>query len=264
MYPRGFSLSLMGRGFRKVMGKMKMMTRQIIAGMVAGAVLLSGGLTYVHAGQDAGNRQGMMGHAQRGHHQLPHIDKEKAAQSIAEAFQLNKDEVLEALNANADFRDVGHASMLAKVSGKSFRDVFAMKTKDNHWKDVSDSLGITREQMRSAMNSLTAARIAERGNVEKSLAETLLKEGYHVPDIMAAGILAKASGKDIRQVLDQKKINNRWQDVAKSLGVDAKLLRDGMPGAGGFGGMMGGAGGMTGAPGGMPEEDGFPGMMDEQ
>ena len=36
--------------------------------------------------------------------------------------------------------------------------------------------------------------------------------------------LAKASGKDIQDVLDRKRINNRWHDVARELGVDARDL----------------------------------------
>lgn len=231
------------------------MTRKMIAGMAAGLILLGGGLSYTYAEQNDGSRPERMERGQFGRHQPMHMDKEKAAASIADAFQVNRDEVLEAMNSNADFRDVGHAAMLAKVSGKSFKDVLAMKTQSNRWGDVRESLGVTREQMKDVMDSLTARRIAEGGNVDSSQAEALLKEGYFVQDIEAAGILAKASGKDIRSVLSMKKINNRWWDVAKSLGVDAKVLRDGMRGPCGPGGMMGGPGpmGWNGAPDAMDE-----------
>ena len=40
-----------------------------------------------------------------------------------------------------------------------------------------------------------------------------------------AAVLAKESGKDVQAVLDMKKINNRWSDVADQLGVDKSKLR---------------------------------------
>ena len=243
---------------------MKMMTKKMVAGMAAGAVLLMGGLTYVQAAQDNGAEQSRLERQGKpGHRQPPQMNKDKAAQRIADTFRVDKEEVLTALNNNADFRDVGHAAMLAKISGKSFKDVLAMKTKDNHWSDVQKSLGISREQMKNEMDGLTAARIAERGNVTVDTAKALLKAGYHERDIQAAGFLAKASGREIQSVLDMKKINNRWEDVAKSLGVDAKEFFRGNRGRGGQDGMMpmGEPGGMhgqgdfRGAPPQMPENE---------
>lgn len=234
---------------------MTRMTKKMLAGVVAGAILLTGGLTYVQAAQNDGMGQNRMERAGRpGRHQPPQMNKEEAAQRIADTFRVSKDEVLSALNANGDFRDIGQAAMLAKISGKSFQDVLGMKTKDNHWPDVQKSLGITRDQMRAEMNGLAAERIAARGNVDLETAKALLKDGYEVRDIEAAGTLAKASGKSVQSVLGMKKINNRWTDVAKSLGVDAKVLREGRPGPGGPGGMMAGSPGGYDTPGEPPRE----------
>lgn len=82
-----------------------------------------------------------------------------------------------------------------------------------------------------------AKMMARKGDVDESTALKLLKNGYHPRDIEVAATLAKESGKDIQKVLDMKKINNRWEDVAKSLGVDESKVRpqrpegrDGRPG----------------------------------
>ena len=75
-----------------------------------------------------------------------------------------------------------------------------------------------------------ASRIEQKGNVDKDTALKLLRNGYRAQDIECAGLLAKKSGEDIQSVLDKKKINNRWSDVAEQLGVDWKSLR---PQAGG-------------------------------
>lgn len=74
-----------------------------------------------------------------------------------------------------------------------------------------------------------AKMMAKKGDVDESTALKLLKNGYHPRDIEVAGKLAKETGKDIQKVLDMKKINNRWEDVAKSLGVDESKVRPQRP-----------------------------------
>ena len=59
----------------------------------------------------------------------------------------------------------------------------------------------------------------------------LLQEGYTSRDIGIAAELADASGKDIHAVIDMKKINNRWADVAKELGVDFSTIVPQRPGS---------------------------------
>lgn len=81
------------------------------------------------------------------------------------------------------------------------------------------------EQNQEQHYSYVAKHIAERGNVEEATALQLLQGGYHGRDIDHAGIIAKAAGKDIRDVLSMKKINNRWSDVAAALGVALEDLR---------------------------------------
>ncbi len=231
-----------------------MMTKKMIAGVVAGAVLLTGSLTYVQAAKDNGGKDRMESRGLAGHRQMPQMNREEMAGKIADTFHVSKDEVLKAMNEKEDFRNIGHAAMLAKISGKSFREVLSMKTKDKHWRDVQESLGITGEQMKGEMDSLTAERIAGHGNVELDTAKKLLKNGYQARDIEMAGILSKASGKDLQSVLDMKKINNHWKDVANSLGVDEGKLRLDRWGHDAPDGMM-----QPGDPEGMHGMGGFPG-----
>ena len=99
-----------------------------------------------------------------------------------------------------------------------------MKTEDTNWQDIGKSLGVTREQVREQMDAMTAAHIAQRGNIDQAAVLALLKDGYQAHDIMAASVLAKQSGKDVQSVLAMKKINNRWSDVAEQLGVDKSVL----------------------------------------
>ena len=205
-----------------------MMSRQrkIAVGVVLGALLVCGGIF------------GYEQHAQSQPHQanrlvcastepgmrMREVGPAEAAARIAEAFGVDQNEVQKAIESKRDFRDIGRAAMLAKVSGKSFADVLALKKADNTWRDVEQGLGVTREAMRDAFCEMEARHLSEQSIVDQETALELIRNGYEVNDIRAAAVLAKAAGKDIQSVLDMKRINNRWYDVARELGVDAHGL----------------------------------------
>ena len=125
------------------------------------------------------------------------------------------------------FRDIFPCSMLAKTSGHSFAEVMAIYEEQGDWRAVGESLGVTREMIHETMGDLMAGRLADdKTNLTKDEARELLREGYHPRDVRAAGILGKAANKNAREILAMKKINNGWDDVAKELGLDAKVLRE--------------------------------------
>ena len=210
---------------------MKAMMKKTAAGLLAGVMIMGGGLAAGTAlahgfGSGMGMGPGMgMGHPgmeRRGEHQRPMMDMAGIARRIAEEFGVDEGEVRAALDARRDFRDIGQAAMLAKISGRSFQDVLAMKTS---WFDVAKSLGVTREQMQGAVQEHIAAQIARRGGTDKALVLSLLADGYRAWDVAFAARLARASGKDVQDVLAMKKINNRWMDVAREL----KVGKDAVP-----------------------------------
>jgi len=207
---------------RKGWMMMSKLNRKLVAGLVAGALLLGGGLT-AYQFQATHTEAAQSAQAQRP--LPPQVDAAKAAARIAETFGVDESQVKAAIDSQRDFRDIGQAAMLAKLSGKSFQDVLAMKTDSNKWSDVCEKLGITREQERTARDTMMAKHICQEGNIDESTAVALLQNGYMPPDIASAAALAKTTGKDIQSVLDLKKINNRWRDVAKQLGVDDKTLQ---------------------------------------
>lgn len=204
---------------------MKKTSKKIIIGIAAGLVLTAGGIGYAAQNAGAGNQPPHhMGRemAKPGHMKM---EPEKAAKFMAKQFGIDENELLSALNENRDFRDIGHAAMLSKVSGKSFSEVLAMKQDGKGWQDVEKNLGVTREQIHSTMKNMMTDGIATEGKLERATVEKLMGEGYNPLDIMSAGKLANASGKDLQSILGMKKINNHWKDVAKALGVDDKILK---------------------------------------
>ena len=201
--------------------------RKIVAGLVAGLVLTAGGFGVLSAQSqdkaavpprypDAGERQDG---------QPPKVSTDEVAQHIAASFGVDEKQVKSALDDKKDFRDIGQAAMLAKISGKSFADVLALKTDDKDWRDIEESLGVTREKVRQLRIEMTAKDLSRDGVIDEEGALKLLKDGYEPWDISCASILAEAAGKDIQSVLDLKKINNRWGNVADQLGVDRKELK---------------------------------------
>lgn len=206
--------------------------KRIVAGLFAGLLLVGVGFTGVQAAQTQLAEQnvatGVAAVAQNANKTTAErppfeMNPSEAARHIHEQFGVDESEVRAALMEHRDFHDVGQAAMLAKISGKSFSDVLALKTEDNDWKDVETQLGVTREQIRNEMNEMLAQRIGQCGDVDEATALKLLNNGYCDRDIAMAGKIAKASGKDIQSVLDLKKINNRWGDVAESLGLDRSV-----------------------------------------
>lgn len=235
---------------------MKITQRKMIAGIVAGLVLTAGGFGVLSAQSQSqdGAQHRMFAKGERPDGQMPQMDASEAAKHIAETFGVDESQVKNAIENKKDFRNIGQAAMIAKVSGKSFDEVMALKTDDENWRDIGESLGVTREKVEEVRQSMTAQHLSQDGDIDESKALSLLKKGYEPRDIECAAALAKASGKDIQSVLDRKKINNRWGDVAKELGVDANVLQKkfhgyGPHGHGPQGGPEGGPeGGMMGGP----------------
>ncbi len=207
---------------------MRWTQRKIAVGVVAGLVLTVGGFGMLSAqSQDKTDLRPRYCVTQDGRPdgQPPKMTTDEVAQHIAESFGVDAKQVKSALDEQKDFRDIGRAAMLAKISGKSFADVMALKTDDKDWRDIESSLGVTREKVRQLRIEMTAKDLSRDGVIDEEGALKLLKDGYEPWDISCASILAEAAGKDIQSVLDLKKINNRWGDVADQLGVDRKELK---------------------------------------
>jgi len=222
---------------------MKKLDKRVAAGLLAGAIL-AGGLfgTYqmeASAAEQVQEQQAQMRfrhHGEAGSRYDEHrrqrqerqFDADKMATELSAAFDVSKDEVLAAINDKKDMRDIGHAAVLAKASGKSFADVLAMRADGKNWRAVTESLGLSREDIRKAHDNAAATVLESKVGVERATASRLLADGYRVQDVSMAGILAKESGKDIDTVLSMRKINNTWRDVAASLGISEDAMRSAM------------------------------------
>ena len=234
------------------------MNKKLFMAMAAGGILIGASLFGgVEAAEVHGGYNGPMEHRQEMQERMGpgawRMSDEDAAKRAAEMFGVDEAEVAAYLAENPRaFRDVFPCSMLARTSGRSFAEVMAIYDDQGDWRAVGESLGVTREMIHETMGDLMAGRLADdKTNLTKDDARELLREGYHPRDVRAAGILGKAANKNARDILALKKINNGWDDVAKELGLDAKVLReafrpDWMMGGSGMGPGMGRGPGMRG------------------
>lgn len=190
------------------------LSKKILAGLLGGAILFTGVQTFAATDDtaDKGERRHRM---ERTHNPAD------TAKYFADKYGVDAAQVEAALNERVHMEDIRYAAILAKLSGKSFSEVLAMKV---DWPQVADKLGVTREQLKTFHKQEREESLAKRAGIDINTLRGLLKDGYDPRDIAIAGKIAKASGKDIKTVLNKRKINNSWDDVAKSFGVDMKKI----------------------------------------
>lgn len=184
--------------------------KKIIAGLLGGMMILTGGQALANP---------------------PEHDKAPQAQEVAdidawvkhvsERYGVDAAQVKQALDDGVFYEEINHAAVLAKLSGKSLSEVLAMRV---DWKQVAEKLGVTREQLEEFYQQEREEHFAKQAGIDVKTLRSLIKDGYDMRDIGIAGQIAKASGKNIKSVLDKRKINNTWEDVAKSFGVDMKTI----------------------------------------
>lgn len=142
----------------------------------------------------------------------------KEAERLSNDFGVARSDVVEYLQKGVHPRELHHASMVAKISGKSLKDVMTIK-EGRHWNEVEQTLGVSREDLKGLMRELMAKRVAEDAHSDVNTVAKLLKNNYNPRDIEIAGIIAYESGKSIQSILNKKTINKGWWDVAKECGV---------------------------------------------
>ena len=140
---------------------------------------------------------------------------------LSEKDGVDSAQVETALNNGVHIKDVKHAAVLAKLSGKGFSEILAMKV---DWQQVADKLGVSREQVKTFYEQERVEYFAKMASIDTKTFDSLYKDGYNPHDIMIAGRIANAAGKNVKNVLEKRRINNTWEDVAKSFGVDLQKL----------------------------------------
>ncbi len=185
--------------------------KKILAGLLSGALLLTGAQVLANPPEPP----------QEYDQEQVAANVDNWAKNISEKYGVDAAQVKSAFKDGVYVEDIKNAAILSKLSGKSFSEVLTMKV---DWFQVAEKLGVTREQLKAFHEQERDEHFAKRAGIDVKTWQSLIKDGYDPRDIMIAGKIAQASNKNIKSVLDKRKINNTWEDVAKSFGVDMKKI----------------------------------------
>ncbi|MGL5269255.1 MAG: hypothetical protein ACRC7I_01805 [Selenomonadaceae bacterium] len=116
-------------------------------------------------------------------------------------------------------RDLHMALIFSEASGKSLRTVLADKTAAVSWPELEKKYSLDRAQLHQAREKLMIRQVVKFSGLDEQSVRDLLQAGYQPHDIAFAGKLANKTHTAVQSVLDKKKINNSWHDVAKELGL---------------------------------------------
>ena len=186
--------------------------KKIFTGLLSGALLLTGSQALANPPE--------MPEQNWQEEEIAHIGGDRA-KYFSEKYGIDSAQIEAALNDGVHIKDIRYAAVLAKLSGKSFSDVLSMKV---GWIQVADKLGVTREQVHEFFRQERDEHFAAEAKTDAKTFRALLKDGYDPHDIMIGGRIANAANKNIKSVLEKRRINNTWDDVAKSFGVDMKKI----------------------------------------
>lgn len=148
------------------------------------------------------------------------VAPEVMAQDIQDSFGIDKQTILTYHDQGWKMPDLRMAAFISYASDKPFSEVLNAKTMTNDWREVSESFGVTKEKMQTLMQSKMSKQMAENLGVAETVIDSFLSKGYHPHDISMAIALSKHADKSIDEIINMKKINNRWSDVAASLGIN--------------------------------------------
>ena len=183
--------------------------KKLFAGLLGSMIFLSGSQTFAQEMPDNAWQE----------EEAAHIGG--WSKYFAENYSVDPAQIEKALQDRVPLEDIRFAAVLSKISGKNFAEVLSMKV---DWLQVAQKLGITQNQLKNFFEQERDENFAKKIGVDVKTLQNLLKEGYDPRDIDIAAKIAKASGKNIKSVLEKRRINNTWDDVAKSFGVDAKKI----------------------------------------
>lgn len=133
----------------------------------------------------------------------------KTWQAVASSLGLNWTGLLPSIRQGVKARETVLSNrrfmtrFLAKKSGKTVKEIIALKKQDKNWPAVATALGITKQELGQA---LAAHRLNEARR--------------KVSDGVFTSLLAKASGKTAQEIHTLKLQDKKWKDVVQSLGLD--------------------------------------------
>ncbi|MBN2908957.1 hypothetical protein JQC72_05390 [Polycladomyces sp. WAk] len=170
-------------------------------------------------------------------------DKQALVQRVARYLGVSVTEIQSLTERGIQPRQLVPAAVIAKLSRQKIETVLAAK-KGKTWGQVAQSFHVDRQAFRRELSRVLPKHRLLRLFIQRhpevalqtvsaylgkdplQLAQLIRQSQLKPRDVIKAAVLAKASGKDIAQVVAMKTSQNTWRDVAQSLGLKREDVRD--------------------------------------
>lgn len=197
--------------------KTKFTLKKTIAAAIAGAFIATG-IAYLPHAAFAASPQAT--HFNQYRH---NFNAESTLQNIQDRFGVDKKVLLEYQAKGWKAQELHRAAFIAHTAKVPIADVLNAKAQNKTWTEISESYGVTKEQYINATRDFRNNQLAKNLNLKEDVVKTLISKGYHPRDIAMAATLSQKANKSIDTVLEHKKINNTWQDVATTIGLSNEV-----------------------------------------
>lgn len=149
------------------------------------------------------------------------VDAELVSSVLHDNFLFSKKEIAKYYNAGVSFGDLDVLCLYAYCAKQPLAKVMAMRNKLTVGQ-IKVQLGLTPQKFHDAVVAYQARRLKERMNMPEELTSEYLNKGYSLHHLNVAFLMAPMCGKDIDTLIAMKNPGNRWEDVAKQVGMSAE------------------------------------------
>ena len=124
------------------------------------------------------------------------------------------------IEKGANFRDLERAAKLSYISGKSIKDILALK-KDEPWQRVEVLIGAVGEKAYQKDLERKAINLERWWGIPKKVGLSYMRQGYPMHYVKVTWILAKHSDWTMDAILKDKKYGENWKAwCQRNLGID--------------------------------------------
>ena len=149
---------------------------------------------------------------------------DQASERLANMFDVDKSTIISYCSEGYKVRELYIVGIITQASGKSFKEVMALKTPDNNFFNIAKKLGVSQDDAISISEELSLNEVVEYLQIDRKVFDNLVKENYRYRDIILAGIVSKHAKKPVNEIILLKKTNNTWFEVAADFNITVNGL----------------------------------------
>lgn len=159
----------------------------------------------------------------------PQLTMEEMQTVLSQKYFVTPEETKSLIDSGTSFRDLERAAKLSYISGKSVKDILALK-KDEPWQRVEVLIGAVGEKAYQKELERKAVNLERWWGIPKKVGMRYMRQGYPMHYVKVTWILAKHSDWTMDAILKDKKYGENWKAGAR--GILVSMGRPMMHGSG--------------------------------